>query len=111
MASPPEKPCVSNQLFETTSLKQKYTKIASYNRSDPKINRPQGSPSFLQWKGSFKTNGRGKRKASSPGSLYLVLIQKARSPVEIAMCSAGNHPDTRACSEGRIQENMGTCKS
>lgn len=42
---------------------------------------------------------------ASPGSLYLALIQKASSPVETAICGAGNHSGTRACREGRIQEN------
>lgn len=77
MVSPPEKPCVSNQLFETTSLKQKDTKIASHNGSDPKLNRPQGSSSFLQWKWAFKTNGRGKRKAARGSSSFSILCIKA----------------------------------
>lgn len=45
--------------------------------------------------------------AASPGSLYLLLIQKTCSPVETAKCGAGNHPETRACREGRIQDNTG----
>lgn len=45
--------------------------------------------------------------AASPVSLYLLLTQKACSPVETAVCGAGNYPETRACKEGRIQDNTG----